>query len=287
MQGNRLLDHRLLDHLGLALLALVVAAPILFSLGYAFLYSVGGIGLLSEGLTAVHWTAVVWSRDVWASFLLSLYVATATVLLTTGVALALALGLRRSLTHGPLALLIYFPLALPGTVAAFLAFQLFGGGGFLARVAVAVGWLATPAEIVPMVHDAWARGIVFTHVAIAVPFFTLLFVELYASERVGELVGLASALGASPWQGVRRVAVPVLLRASAANLTLFFIVVLGSFEIPLLLGRQSPQMLSVLTYRKFALYDLAEKPQAYVVALLYTALVFALLATAFGRRHRG
>ncbi|MEM9290974.1 MAG: ABC transporter permease subunit [Acidobacteriota bacterium] len=273
---------RLPDRVGIALLMLVVAAPVGFSLGYALLYSIGAVGLLSEGITAEHWLAMLQRRELWTSLLLSLHVATTTLLFTTSAALALALLLRRPLERGPLSALLYVPLAIPGTVAAFLTFQLFVGGGLVERWVSALGatlGIATPSgELVPMVHDPWALGIVATHVALAIPFFALLFAELYRTEAVSELETLATSLGASRAQVLWRVTVPVLLRRASTNLVLFFIVVLGSFEIPLLLGRQTPQMLSVLTYRKFALFDLAERPEAYVLALIYTAVVFLLLA---------
>lgn len=269
---------RLPDRIGLALLVVVVAAPVAFSLGYAALYSIGAVGLLSDGLTTEHWRAMFGRREVWSSLLLSLHVAVSTVLLATGIALALALLLRRPLERGPLSALLYVPLAIPGIVAAFLTFQLFAGGGLVGRWAAALGLADGPGELLPLVQDPWGLGIIATHVALAVPFFTLLFSELYRTEGVEDLETLATSLGASHRQTLWKVTVPVLLRQGATNLVLFFIVVLGSFEIPLLLGRQAPQMLSVLTYRKFALFDLAERPEAYVLALLYTALVFALLA---------
>lgn len=274
------------DRLGLALLALLVGAPIVFSLLYALLYSFGLAGLLDRGPTLEHWAEVLGSVEIRGALGLSLGVAAVTVVLTTVLSLMLALGLGRSIDRGALSFALYLPLALPGAVAAFLALQLLSGGGLLARFLTALGWLERPSAMPPLVHDRWAVAIIATHVALAVPFFTLLFRALHASERVEELARLARSLGASRWQALRRVTLPVLLRRSTSNLVLFFVVVLGSFEIPLLLGRQTPEMLSVLTFRKFALYDLGQKPEAYVVALLYSAVVFALLGLIAGSRRR-
>jgi len=124
-------------------------------------------------------------------------------------------------------------------------------------------------------------------VGLAVPFFTLLLAELHGSERIGALSDLAATLGASRFQRLRFVTVPVLLRRAQPSLALLFVLALGSFEIPWLLGRQSPQMLSVLTYRKHGLFDLTQKPEAYLLALGYTLLVFAMLVAAFrGRAPR-
>jgi putative spermidine/putrescine transport system permease protein len=65
---------------------------------------------------------------------------------------------------------------------------------------------------------------------------------------------------------------------------LFFVFVLGSYEIPLLLGRQSPQMMSILTMRKLERFDLATIPQAYVIALIYTVMMVFFLGFAYKRK---
>lgn len=70
---------------------------------------------------------------------------------------------------------------------------------------------------------------------------------------------------------------PVLLRQSFPTLVLYFIFVMGSYEIPLLLGSQSPQMMSVLTIRKLQRFDLTDMPQAYVVGVLYTVFVVGVV----------
>jgi putative spermidine/putrescine transport system permease protein len=267
---------------GLLLFLALAILPIGLSLVYAALYSVGLTGLLGRGLTWEHWRAVLGSRELWASLGLSAGVALAVVSATTAAALTLALSLRERVERGPVSYLLHLPLALPGAVAAFLVFQMLTGGGLVPRALVRLG-LSAP---VSLVQDRWALGIVFAHVGLAVPFFTLLFADLYRSERIGELAALARSLGADTGQCLRRVEIPLLLRAAAANLALLFIVILGSYEIPLLLGRQAPQMLSVLTLRKYALFDISQKPQAFVVALVYTALVLALIGVLFRGERR-
>jgi putative spermidine/putrescine transport system permease protein len=274
-----------LGRLGLALLLGLAVLPIGASLVYGGLYSVGLAGLLGRGFTLEAWRRVLGGRELWSSLALSAGVAAAVVALAAIGGLALALGLRGRIERGPLAIALYLPLALPGTVAAFFTFQMLTGGGLAARVLLRFGLLSDPARFVPLVHDPWAAGIVLAHAGLAIPFFALLFDGLYRSERVADFTALAASLGAGRRQRLARVEVPLMLRAAAPNLALLFIVVLGSYEIPLLLGRQSPQMLSVLTLRKYALFDIAQKPEAFAVALIYTALVLALI-TAFFRRGR-
>ena len=121
--------------------------------------------------------------------------------------------------------------------------------------------------------------------AMAVPFFTLLFASHYDAAGIKELAGLARSLGASAAQITLRVAAPIILRRSILAVALVFITVLGSYEIPILLGRQTPEMVSVIIYRKYALFDIADKPEAYIIALMYTALVGGILFFAF-KGHR-
>jgi putative spermidine/putrescine transport system permease protein len=273
--------------LGLAAFFAVAVLPIGASLLYALLYSVGLAGLLAEGFNGRAWLAVLGGGEIWWSLILSVWVAAAVVAAGTALGLALALGFRtdrdNALDCGVLGYALYLPLALPGAVAAFFVFQMLTGGGFVARVLLRLGLLSDPSRFVPLVTDRWAVGIILAHTLLAAPFLALLFARLYESERVDELAALSRSLGASRRQSLWRVEVPILLHAAGTNLALLFIVILGSYEIPLLLGRQAPQMLSVLTMRKFALFDLRQKPEAFVVALIYTGLVMALIAGLFRR----
>jgi putative spermidine/putrescine transport system permease protein len=275
------------ERVGLGLFFLLTVLPVAASLLYAALYGVGAVGLLSHGLTLEHWRRVLASHEVWASVGLSLYVAAAIVILTALLALPLALSLRTRLQSGVLPYALSLPLAIPGTVAAVLALQLLSGAGLLSRLAFHLDLTTGIAGFPSLVHDAALVGVIAAHTALAVPFFVLLFAELHTSERVSALQALAASLGASPRQTLARVTLPVLLRAAVPSLTLLFVVALGSFEIPWLLGRQAPQMLSVLTYRKYSLFDIAQKPEAYILALAYASIVLGLVAFVFRGKRFG
>lgn len=272
--------------IGLGLLWLTAVLPIAFSLVHAALYSVGLTGLLARGFTLEVWRRVLLREETWGALALSLWVAAATVALSAAVGLALALGLTRRLRSGPLAAAVHLPLALPGTVAAFVVFQASAGGGLATRLAAAVGLAGGPDPVLSLVHDPVGAGIVVAHLLSAAPFFALLFVALYDSERLDDLAAVARTLGAGPAAVLWRVQVPVLLDRATPNLALLFVVVLGSFEIPLLLGRQAPQMISVVAWRRFAMFDIGQRPEAYAVALLFTAVVLACIVVLF-RSRRG
>ena len=64
-----------------------------------------------------------------------------------------------------------------------------------------------------------------------------------------------------------------------------FVFLFGAYEVPLLLGMQSPRMISVLIAHKFRKFDLADIPQAYVLTVLY-ALVVGIIAWLISRIKR-
>lgn len=259
----------------------LVVAPVALALATAAALSVRDV---AGRPSLAAWRAVLTSGEALASLGLSAAVATAAVALSLAVALPLALALRGRL-RGAVGTALHAPLALPAVVVAFLAFQLLTPSGLVGRWLAAAGVVGGMDGVPVVVNDRWAVGIVLAHVAMAVPFWLLLLAELYASERVDALAGVARALGAGRRAVRWRVTVPVLLRAAAPQAALLWVAVLGSYEIPLLLGRQQPQMLSVLTLRTFERFDLADKPRAFVLAVLYAAAVGAVLAVVLRRRE--
>ncbi|MBA3832456.1 MAG: ABC transporter permease subunit [Chthoniobacterales bacterium] len=267
--------------LGLAFFLLFAVAPIVWCLGYALAYSFGLAGLLSAGWTTKYWTQAITSGELPRSFLFSAWVALAAIFLSGVTALGLVLGFRRSLQRGAISSLIYLPMALSGLVAAFLVSRWLSGAGLFSRLACAFGFVRDPQHFPSLVNDSLGWGIIAAHWLLAAPFFTVMMLQIYETEKIGSLRQLATSLGASRWQSLRRVAVPVLLQRSSTNLLLYFIFVLGSFEIPLVVGPQNPLVISMLTRRKFGLFDLAQKPEAFVISVVYTALVLFFLLFIF------
>lgn len=265
-------------YVGLALFLIIAILPIGGALLYAVFYSVGATGLLSTGLTTSYWSATLLSAELWTSFGLSLYVAAVSVALSILIAMAFTRLFHTEFKRGSVRLLFYLPLALPATVAAFIVYQWLSDSGWLFRL---IPWF----EGGGVVNDPFAIGIILAHMAMVVPFFTLLFASHYDASGITELAALARSLGAGTAKITRRVVVPIILRRSILPVTLVFITVLGSYEIPILLGRQAPEMVSVIIYRKYALFDIADKPEAYIIALMYTALVAGILFFAF-KGHR-
>ncbi len=273
-----------LNLLALFVFILFTIVPLLMSFGYAVLYSLGLAGILHSGFTISYWSNTIASQEVISSFLFSLYIAIVSMTITIATALFLNSIFSKELSRGKLSTLIYFPLGLPAIVAAFFTFQTFSKSGLLSRVFYQFGWIKSVQDFPDLIHDPFGFGIIATHVMMALPFFAILFTNLSDSENIPELRRLARALGASFRQAEFRVTIPILLQRAFPAVVLYFIFVLGSYEIPLLLGRQNPQMISVLMIRKLQRFNLLDIPSAYTMAVLYLILAGAIVVLLFRKR---
>ncbi|WP_148898702.1 ABC transporter permease subunit [Fodinibius salinus] len=270
---------------GLLLFLLLAVLPLLLGIIYALLYSLGITGLVSDGFTLKYWQQAFTDIELWYSMGYTFYIALATITLTIAGALLLTIYLKEPLQQGFAGFSIYVPLAFPAIVVAFLIFQLASQSGFFARIIYQLGWISSTAQFPELVNDTYGIGIIAAHTFMALPFFTLYFINLYDQENINQLAKVGQTLGASSAQQHRRIVVPILLRRAFPTLTLYTIFVMGSYEIPLIVGRQSPQMISVLVIRKLRKFNLSDIPEAYISALLFITLIIIGLTLIFKNRN--
>lgn len=256
---------------------MLAVLPLLAGWAYAGAYSLGLTGLLSQGFTLEHWR-VVWSDPAfWQSLGFSIWVAAASTSIATLLALAAAIAWQRDFRKGWLSYAVYLPLTAPAIVVGFFTFQLLSKGGFFSRLSYNLGLTDSLTAFPDWVNDSLGVGIIAAHVWMATPFFVLLFVNFFQTEQLSPLGQVARTLGAGRAQVVWRVFVPVLLHKASPTLLLYALFVAGAYDIPLLLGSQSPQMVSVLAIRKLQRFDLGDVPQAYAISFFLVAVAVFLL----------
>ncbi len=252
---------------------LVGVLPFAAAFIYALLYSFGIIGVANNGFTLQFWKSVITSGTFFKSFGYSFLIALVAVVISVGSALWITSKFRQQLEKRFMSFIIYLPLAIPGIVTGFFTFQLFSKGGFFARISHKLGFITEASQFPDLVNDGLAIGIIFSFITMITPFFVLLFLNVYKNERVEELSLLAQSLGANANQITQRVFLPILIKKTWVLIMLYFIFLLGAYEVPLILGQESPQMLSVLIIQEIKQYDLDKISEGYVVAVLYTLIV--------------
>ncbi len=256
----------------------VVVVPVLSGLVYAGLYSFGIVGILNTGFTIENWKGVLTEPPFWTSISFSFYVAVVSMILSLTLSLSMALSWKKSLHNGSLSTAMYLPLCFPGTVMAFFVFQMLSKSGFLSRLGFESGVLTQLKDFPEFINDAYGIGIIITMVVLITPFFVILFSNLYQSEKIENYKAMASTFGASKSQILRKVTLPILLKKSSVTIYLFGVFVMGSYEIPLLLGRQNPQMISVAILQKIQRYNLYDIPEGFAMSILYVLIILMVLA---------
>jgi len=272
---------------GLSLLGLFVAIPMLWVAFYSTAYSLGVIGLFSKGWTLQHWNAALADNSLIGAVSLSLAVATCVTLVAASISLVTVL-VNPQFRRNPLFFaMLCLGMGTPSAVTALTVYQMLSGGGLLARICFHFGWIQSPNEFPQLVNDTWSIGIIVSLVIGSMPLLLLYFLQLWTMIKADRLCELAESLGASRWQARTKVALPMLLQRGKSMLLLVFLLNLGSYETPLLLGRQSPQMFSVLTQRRSGIYDLMKRPEAYVLATTYFVITMTTLVIylRWKRRH--
>jgi putative spermidine/putrescine transport system permease protein len=208
---------------------------------------------------------------------LTLFVSVTATLVAAGLAVATALTLRKRFRGKRLVSFVYqFPLTIPHLVVAVGILLLVSQSGLLARAAYALGWLTEPSQFPILVFDDLGIGIILVYVWKEVPFIGL--IALAVLQSLGEdYEEQARTLGAGRWQAFRHVLLPLILPGILPGSIIIFAYVFGAFEVPYLLGKSFPSMLSVLSYRLYIDVDLAARPQAMAMSILIALFVLILV----------
>ena len=246
--------------------ALVLA--VIQSLGYFPL-----IGLRSFNLDAYR--SLFSNGEFWQSLLLSTRIAFLAALLSTVLGIAMALGIRRIWRgRGRSAFLFQLSLPIPHVIGALAMVHLLGQSGLIARLGQSIGLIDAPSEFPALVYDPFALGIVAEFVWKDAPFIAIVALGVLGSVTEN-YESVAASLGASSWQRLRHITLPLLVPAVAPISVIVFAFAFGSFEVPLLLGESFPRALPVLAYRLHTNVDLARRPEAMALAVIMSIVVMA------------
>lgn len=253
---------------GLFVGGLLIAAT--QSLGY---FSPSG----ERGFTLSHYAALFRDAEILAGIRYTLAVTTTATILSAVGGTALALALRKPAARSVrINTLLQIPLALPHLAMAVVLINFISPSGLIARVLFQLGLIGAPADFPPLINDRYAVGIILSYVLKELPFIALMVLALLA--RLGdEYEQLAQTLGANRWQRLRHVTLPLIAPAVISSSVVVFSFIFGAFEVPYILGRPYPAMLSVIAQRRYLDVDLAQRPESIAVAIVI-AVMTALLA---------
>lgn len=190
----------------------------------------------------------------------------------TGLALLAGLGLALVLLTGSslVRAATLAVLAVPHLVGATTTLLWLGDGGLGARLSG-----AGPGDWPALVAGPWPVAAV-----LALAWKESAFIALVVAASVApghrERVEAAMVLGASATQRWTRVLLPAAAPALAASGLVVLVYSVGSYEVAWLLGRTSPEPLSVLSLRLFGSIELLDRPAAAAAAVVASSLALGL-----------
>lgn len=264
-------------HRSLLLAPALAVVLVLFGGGLlnALWVSLGQLPLLGEQpLTLKYYHQLLASPNFWRSLGWSLYLALASTLIASVLALGCAMLLRRGAGRAGF-MLFQLPLTLPHLMAGVAMMLLLSQSGFLARVSFALGWIQSPNEFPALVNDSMGLGIIAAYAWKETPFIALILLAALQGQTQ-EQEEAARTLGASPWQCFWQVTLPRLMPALVISGVFVFSFTFGAFEVPLLLGPTSPETLPVAAWHNYRSVDWTQRPLAMAMTLIL-ALISSLL----------
>jgi putative spermidine/putrescine transport system permease protein len=246
--------------------------PLVWMVGYAAVCSLGGVGSVSEGWTLKHWQLALGSSRIWQSLAFSTAMSFTATALAWLLAIGLVDGVRSLREDVRFQSILYLLLALPPLAAGFTARLWLSRGGLISRLAVQLGICSDIQDFPVLVQDRLSISLLLTLTLSSLPLLILYLQRIWKLARLDDYFIIACCLGASPRYASRYIVIPMLWRRSQPVLLMVFLWNFGAWEVPLLLGRKSPPMLSVLIQQSSGQFVLDERPQAFAFALVYLCL---------------
>jgi putative spermidine/putrescine transport system permease protein len=259
----------------------LLVTPLLLFLGLFYAYPVASMmwrSVAEPHLTTAHYAAL-FSSDI---YLLVFWITLRISLVTTLAALVLGYPVAYLLARLPparaniLLIFVLVPFWTSILVRTYAWMVLLGRNGVINQTLLALGVIHTPLRLL---NTTFAVYVAMVHVLL--PFMIL---PLYATLRGIDPAYLraAASLGARPVAAFRQVLLPLSLPGVFAGSLLVFILALGFFITPALVGGPRDLMIAILIQQQVATLNWPFASTLAVVLLISAVGSFALLSKALG-----
>jgi putative spermidine/putrescine transport system permease protein len=239
----------------------------------------------SSGVSLDAYRAALASEKVRAGLVLTFRIAVLATVLSTIIALILAISISRTKRFQKLIIsLTQFNIPIPHVVAATAILLTFSQSGIISRVSNAIGLTEGTSDFPIITNDPSGFGILLSFLWKEIPFMCILILGALRGP-VTALDETAKTLGASYSYRLRKVIIPYIFPSILSGTIIVFAFTFGSFEVPFILGQPYPPMLSVATYEFYTDRDLVNRPIAMALATL-TSLSIAFLVLIYMRVTR-
>jgi len=208
---------------------------------------------------------------------LTLWISISSTILTVVFAIITALAFRKTFPGKRLTNFIYqFPITIPHIVITIGTMLIFSQSGIVARFAYKAGLISDQSQFPILISDTLGLGIIYVYLWKQIPFVGVLVLSILQSLG-NNFEELARSLGANKWQAFRHVLLPTIIPGILPASIICFSFTFGSYEVPFLLGKPYPAVISVLAMRLYQDVDLNARPQAMATAVFMAAFISVLV----------
>lgn len=238
------------------------------------------VNLFAESLRGVDFSAyrtIFATKTFRVSFFMTFYVAFTSTLLTMVLAVATALMLRKTFVGRKLVAFTYqIPIPMPHIVIAVGVLMLLSQSGLIARIFYHLGMISGPGDFPVLVKDQLGTGIIIVYLWKQIPYMGVIVLSILQSIAT-DYDEVARSLGASRWQSFRHVLLPLIIPGITPASIVCFSFAFGAYEVPFLLGKIRPTMLSVYSYQLYESLELTGRPQALAISVFVALFVMILV----------
>lgn len=254
--------------------ALLLVAPLIAYM--VVFYALPVLSMLARSVTEPSWTLKNYATLAGDSVFLNvfsntLYTAVVVTLGTLVLGYPVALALTRARRTAPLILIVVLlPFWTSVLVRSYAWMVLLGRHGLLNEALIAAGLIDRPLRIL---NTPIAVDIGMIHILLP---YMILPIASVLRQIDPALPRAAAGLGATPWRAFRQVVLPLSMPGVAAGVLLVFVLSLGFYITPSLVGGPRDMLLSMLIAQQV---DLINWPYAACLSATLLAATLAMLAT--------
>jgi putative spermidine/putrescine transport system permease protein len=213
---------------------------------------------------------------------LTLWISVSSTFLTIVFAIITALAFRKTFPGKRVANFLYqFPITIPHIVITIGTMLIFSQSGIVARFAYQAGLIRDQSQFPILISDSPGFGIIYVYLWKQIPFMGVIVLSILQSLG-NNYEELARSLGANAWQTFRHVLLPTIIPGILPASIICFSFTFGSYEVPFLLGKPYPAVISVLAMRLYQDVDLNARPQAMATAV-FMAIFISILVVFYKR----
>lgn len=212
-----------------------------------------------------------------SSLLLTLWISSSSTVLSVIFAIITALSMRKTFLGKRIVNFLYqFPITIPHIVIMIGTLLIFTQSGLISRFAFHLGILSDQSKFPVLVFDNLGLGIIYVYLWKQIPFIGVIILSILQSLG-NNFEELARSLGANKWQVFWHVLLPTIIPGILPASIICFSFAFGSYEVPFLLGKPYPTVISVLAMRLYQDIDLNARPQAMATAVFMAVFISILV----------